>query len=89
MIFSQKIIPFQPESQFYMFFAFFEVNNICFVQNFQIFSFLAIRFPLIINFIPRPPAAKKIIKSDYFWYLWTGKVHNIYLRISSKHQEVI
>ena len=72
-----------------MFFAFFEDNNICFVQNFQIFSFLAVRFSSMTNFIPRPPAAKKIIKSDYFWYLWTGKVQNIYLRISSKHQEVI
>ena len=82
-------MPFPPESEFYMFFAFFEVNNICVVQSFQIFSFFAIRFPSMTNFIPRPPAVKKIIKSDYFWYLWTGKVQNIYLRISSKHQEVI
>ena len=37
---------------------FFDVHNIGSAQNFQIFTFLAITFPLMITFIPEPLASK-------------------------------
>ena len=57
----------------------FEVHNVGFAQNFQIFTFLPINFPLMTNFIRWPLVASIIIKSDCFWYQWTAKDQNIYL----------
>ena len=57
----------------------FEVHNVGFAQNFQIFTFLPINFPLMTNFIRWPLAANVVIKSDCFWYQWTAKDQNIYL----------
>ena len=51
-----------------------------FGQNFQILGFLPIKFLSMTSLIPRPLAAKIVIKTDYFWYLWTDKDQNIYLR---------
>ena len=49
-----------------MFLAFFDVHNIHFAKNFQIFNYFAIRFSSMTNFIPQPLAAKKIVKRDLF-----------------------
>ena len=57
----------------------FEVHNIDFAQNFQIFTFLTINFPSMINFICWPLAANIVLKRDCFWYQWTAKDQNIYL----------
>ena len=67
---------------FICFQLFFELHNISFAQNFQIFIFLAIKFPLMTNSIPWPLAAKIVIRGDCFGYLWTDKDQNIYLRSS-------
>ena len=66
----------------------FEVYNNCFFQNFQIFIFLAMKFPSITTFILWPLVAKIVIIGDYFKYLWTAKHQNIYLRSSFGHLEV-
>ena len=81
MVFFQKITLFQLESEFSMFLAFFELHNISFAQNFQIFIFLAIKFPSMTNFIPKPLATKIVIKEGCFWYLWNAKDKNIYLKV--------
>ena len=89
LFFFQKIIRFLLESEFYMFLAFFfEVYNICFAQNFQIFIIFAIKFPSKSTFILKSPAAKIVIKGGYLGYLWTAKDQNIYLRSILGHIEV-
>ena len=75
----KQIIVFICKSDFYMFSAF-EVHNICFRQNFQIFVFLSIKFSSMTNVIPWPLAAEIVIKRDCVWYLWPDKDQNIYLR---------
>ena len=57
----------------------FEVHNIGFAQNFQIFNFLPINFPSMTNFIDWPLAANIVLKRDCFGYKWTAKDQNIYL----------
>ena len=42
-----------------MFLAFFDVHNIHFAKNFQIFNFFAIGFSSMTNFIPQLLVAKK------------------------------
>ena len=57
----------------------FEVNNIGFAKNFQIFNFLPISFPSMIDLIREPLAANIVLKRDCFWYQWRAKDQNIYL----------
>ena len=50
------------------------------VKIFKFLFFLSIKFLSMTNFIPWPLVAEIVIKRDCFWYLWTGKDQNIYLR---------
>ena len=66
----------------------FDVYNICFSQNFHVFTFLAMKFPWITTFILWPLVAKIVLIENYFGHLWTAKHQNIYLRSSFGHLEV-
>ena len=84
----QKFLIFQLQYEFYTFEAFFELHNISFDQILRFSFFLAIRFPLMTSSIPCPIAAKIVIKGDCFWYIWTAKDQNIYLRSYLRYWDV-
>lgn len=84
----QKIILFLLKYDFYKFLAFFEVYDICFAQNVQILIFLGMTFQLITTFILWHLAPKKVIKGDYFGFLWRPEDQIIYLRSNFWHLEV-